>query len=101
MDQAGNRPPTELDDKDMARDMLLMHKQFCSSYELAEREAAHSLLREALHRIQEEEERLHARIFHIMHQRGWYRTPTAPQQAIESEIIRWEQAQVRQPELDA
>lgn len=90
---------TDLDDKDMARDVLMMHKQFCSSYELAERESANKLLRDTLHRIQEEEAKLHEQLFHLMQQRGWYRTATAAQQAIEEEIIRWEQAQIREPEL--
>ncbi|OPY58346.1 MAG: Coat F domain protein [Pelotomaculum sp. PtaU1.Bin035] len=88
-----------LDDRDMIADMLLMQKQLINSYMTAENEAANSHLREALHDFHGEEENLHKKIFHSMHQRDWYKIPVAGQQAIESAIINWEQKLVRQPEL--
>lgn len=91
----------KLDDRDMITDALQMQKQLIDSYMLAERESANSYLRETLHGYHEEEENLHTKIFHSMHQRDWYKTPVAGQQAIESAIISWEQKLVRQPELKA
>ncbi|MDF9408461.1 spore coat protein [Pelotomaculum isophthalicicum JI] len=90
-----------LDDRDMITDVLFMQKQLIDTYMTTERESANSHLREALHDFHQEEENLHAKIFHSMHQRGWYKTPVAGQQAIENAIISWEQKLVRQPELRA
>jgi spore coat protein CotF len=89
----------QLEDKEMARDMELMTKQLAQSISMAESEAANKPLREIFHRLHQEMENIHAKIFHAMHSRGWYKTPVAGQQAIESEIISWEQKQIRQPEL--
>ena len=92
------RPP-QLSDRDRASDMLAHEKQLAAAYVRAELESANKPLREALHRLHAETEDLHAELFHVMHQRGWYVTPTAGQQAIEQERIRWEQAQAKHPEL--
>lgn len=89
-----------LEDRDRAQDMLLMEKVLSTSYFMAERESANQPLRQALHGLLETTAQLHARIFHAMHERNWYQTPVAGQQAIEGEIIKWEQRQVRQPELN-
>ncbi|OPX88524.1 MAG: Coat F domain protein [Pelotomaculum sp. PtaB.Bin104] len=90
-----------LDDRDMIADALLMQKQLIHTYMMAERESANSHLREALHDLHGEEEDLHAKMFHSMHQRDWYKTPVAGRQAIESAILNWEQRLVQNPELRA
>jgi len=91
----------KLSDQDMLTDGLLMQKQLLSSYTLAEQESANLHLRKVFHEYHLEEEDLHTRIFNIMHQRGWYKTPVAGRQAIESAIISWEQKIVKNPELRA
>ena len=88
-----------LADRDLASDLLAFEKQLATSYVRAELEAANQPLRQALHRLHSETEDLHARLFHAMHQRGWYVTPTAGQQAIEQELLRREQAQAQHPQL--
>jgi spore coat protein CotF len=88
-----------LGDQDRAQDMLLMEKNLSTAYFTAERECANQPLRQAMHQLHEAVEGLHARLFHAMHERSWIKTPVAGQQAIEGEIIKWEQRQVRQPEL--
>lgn len=84
-----------LDDRDMMTDALLMEKQFTTSYVLAENETANLHLRKVLHEYHMENEELHTNIFNIMHQRGWYKTPVAGQQAIENAILSWEQKLVK------
>lgn len=96
-DQEANRPL--LGDRDRAQDMLLMEKGLSTAYFMTERECANQPLRQALHGLHQGVEDLHARLFHAMHERNWYQTPVAGQQAIEGELIKWEQRQVRQPEL--
>lgn len=91
--------PVSLTDKDRAHDMLLLEKSLSTAYFIAARECANQSLRGELDRMSTAPAALHARIFHAMHERNWYQTPTAGQQAIESEIIKWEQQQVRHPEL--
>lgn len=83
----------------MVQDMLLLEKQLTQSYTLSETECANQKVRETMHRLHTETEAMHAQIFHAMHQRGWYKTPVAGQQAIESAVLKWEQNQLRQPEL--
>lgn len=90
----------KLVDRDIAQDMLLLEKMLAHAYAVAETESANQELREACRRLHAEAERLHAHLFHAMHQRGWYKTPVASQQAIESAVLQWEQRQLRRPELD-
>jgi spore coat protein CotF len=89
----------QLEDKDMSRDMELMLKQLAQSYSMAELDAANKPLRDVFQRLHQEMGTIHAKIFHAMHSRGWYKTAVAGQQAIESETISWEQKQIKQPEL--
>lgn len=88
-----------LDDRDMVTDALLMEKHFTTSYVIAENEAANLHLRKVLHEYLLEDEDLHTKLFNIMHQRGWYKTPAAGRQAIESAISNWEQKMSRQDEM--
>lgn len=85
-----------LTDRDRALDLLALQKHLCLAYMIAERECANEGLRQALHRLHAGPEESHARLFQIMHERDWYQTPVAGQQAIESAIIRWEQYQLRE-----
>lgn len=89
----------KLDDRDMTTDTLLMQKQITGMYLSAEIESANIHLRKVLHEYHLEEEKLHTKLFNSMHQRGWYKTPVAGQQAIESAVISWEQKLIKQPEL--
>jgi spore coat protein CotF len=91
--------PVSLNDRDRAYDMLLMEKSLSTAYFMAARECANQSLRAELDRMCKGPVQIHSRIFHAMHERNWYQTPTAGQQAIESEIIKREQQQVRNPEL--
>lgn len=86
-------------DRDRALDILLQEKSLAAAYFVAERESASQTLRRALHRMQEKVAEQHGRVFHAMHERGWYQTPVAGQQAIEQEIIQWEQRQAATPGL--
>ncbi|HEY3369073.1 MAG TPA: spore coat protein [Symbiobacteriaceae bacterium] len=88
-----------LTDQERTQDMLLMEKHLGTAYFMAEQECANQDLRKALHNLHEQVETLHHRVFHAMHERNWYQTPVAGQQAIEGELIKWEQKQVRRPEL--
>ncbi|MBO2533248.1 MAG: hypothetical protein CW342_10245 [Thermoactinomycetaceae bacterium] len=85
----------DLLEREMAQDMLLMEKQLTQSYTTAETECANEGLRKTLHRLHEDTESMHARLFQAMHQRGWYQTPVAGQQAIETAILSWEQKELR------
>lgn len=91
--------PVSLSDRDRTHDLLLMEKSLSTAYFLAARECANQSLRAELDRMCKGPSAMHARVFHAMHERNWYQTPTAGRQAIESEIISWEQQQVRYPEL--
>lgn len=91
----------ELLEREMAQDMLLMEKMLTQSYTMAETECANETLRETLHRLHDDTESLHARLFQAMHQRGWYRTQVAGQQAIEDAILSWEQKEIREERREA
>lgn len=91
----------ELLDREMAQDMLQMEKHLTQSYTMAEMECANETLRKTLHRLHDGTESMHARLFHAMHQRGWYQTPVAGQQAIETAILSWEQKEIRGEEREA
>lgn len=91
--------PVTLSDRDRTQDMLLTEKALSTAYFMAARESANQGLRSELDRMCQGPSQQHARLFHAMHERNWYSTPTAGQQAIESQIIKWEQEQVRNPEL--
>lgn len=93
------RANMSLTDQERTQDVLLMEKTLATAYFLAERECANQDLRNALHNLHEKMEQTHAKVFHAMHERNWYQTPVAGQQAIEAELIKWEQRQVRSPEL--
>ena len=88
----------KLSDRDMMTDALLMEKQLLNSYTHAEQESANIHLRRVFHEYHLEEEETHTKLFNVMHQRGWYKTPVAGQQAIESAIITWEQKMIKQSE---
>lgn len=85
--------------KEMLTDLMQTEKTLAMAYNQAELESANISLREALRIMQQEVQEHHAGLFHEMHQRGWYKTPTASQQAIESTLISWEQKLVREPEM--
>lgn len=87
-----------LTDRDRTHDMLLLEKSLSTAYFVAARECANQSLRGELDRMCTGPTAMHARIFHAMHERDWYQTPTAGQQAIESDIIKWEQQQARHPD---
>lgn len=84
--------------KEMLTDLMHTEKNLAMAYTQAELESANLPLREELRSIQQEVQEHHAELFHEMHQRGWYQTQTASQQAMESTIIAWEQKFVREPE---
>lgn len=88
-----------LSDRDRTQDLLLTEKSLSTAYFMAARECANQSLRAALDRMCTGPSEMHARLFHAMHERNWYQTPTASRQAIESDIIKWEEQQVRHPEL--
>jgi spore coat protein CotF len=85
--------------KEMISDMLQMEKSLAKAYCNAQLEAANKKLRGALGHMHNDIQENHARLFHEMHQRGWYQTPVAGQQAIESTLISWEQKSLKEPEL--
>jgi spore coat protein CotF len=86
--------------KEMVSDMMQGEKQLAKAYCTAEIECANQTLRKALGSMQRKVQENHAKLFHEMHQRGWYKTPVAGQQAIESTIISWEQKFQKEPELN-
>jgi spore coat protein CotF len=88
-----------LDVKEMLADMMHMEKSLSNAYCMAELESANKTLRQSLRSMQQRSQEHHAELFHEMHQRGWYKTPVAGQQAIESTIISWEQKMQKEPEL--
>lgn len=85
--------------KEIITDMMQTEKNLASAYCRAELEASNQSIRTALGDLQRKIQGNHASLFHEMHQRGWYKTPTAGQQAIESTIISWEQKFQKEPEL--
>jgi spore coat protein CotF len=98
-EDARKESPISLTDRDRTHDLLLMEKSLSTAYFMAARECANQDLRAELEEMCKGPSQMHARVFHAMHERNWYQTPTAGQQAIESDIIKWEQQQVRNPEL--
>jgi spore coat protein CotF len=89
----------KMDVKDMLTDMMHTEKSLAKAYCQAELEAANQSLRTSLGNQQRTIQENHAQLFHELHQRGWYKTPVAGQQAIESTLISWEQKFLEQPEL--
>jgi spore coat protein CotF len=89
----------KLDVKDMLADMMHTEKSLAKAYCQAELEAANQKLRTSMGELQRKIQENHAQLFHEMHQRGWYKTPVAGQQAIESTLISWEQKFLKEPEL--
>lgn len=85
--------------KEMLTDMVQMEKSMAMSYCQVQLEAANKTLRTTLGSIEGKVQENHGKLFHELHQRGWYKTPTAGQQAIESTIISWEQKFQKEPEL--
>jgi spore coat protein CotF len=88
-----------LGNKEMITDMMQCEKHLATAYCQAEVESSNQTLRRALGTIQRKVQENHAKLFHEMHTRGWYKTPVAGQQAIESTIISWEQKFLKEPEL--
>jgi spore coat protein CotF len=89
-----------LDTKAILTDVMQSEKQLATAYCQAELESANLSLRESFRRIQQNVQENHGKLFHEMHQRGWYKTPVAGQQAIESTIISWEQKFQKEPNLN-
>jgi spore coat protein CotF len=89
-----------LDVKEILSDLTQMEKSLATSYCQAELESANKSLRNSHGNMQRKVQENHAKLFNEMHQRGWYKTPTAGQQAIESTIISWEQKFVKEPILN-
>ena len=85
--------------REMMTDLTQSEKHLATAYGRAEVEAANKTVRDTFRRMEGEIQASHARLFHELHQRGWYQTPTAGQQAIESTIISWEQKLLKEPEL--
>jgi spore coat protein CotF len=85
--------------KELLTDMMHTEKSLATSYCRAELEASNQTLREELGNMQRQIQDNHAKLFHELHQRGWYKTLVAGQQEIESTIISWEQKTVKDPEL--
>jgi spore coat protein CotF len=86
--------------KDMIADLLHTEKSLSKAYCTVELECANQSLRQSLRNMQLKTQENHAKFFHEMHTRGWYKTPVAGQQAIESTIISWEQKFLKNPELN-
>jgi spore coat protein CotF len=93
------RKKMQLSDKDMAKDMELMMKQMIQSCSTAEINASNKNLRNQIGQLCGEIKGLHSKLSNMMSSRGWSKTAVASQQAIESEIITWEQKPLREPEL--
>lgn len=89
----------KLSEKDILTDLMQTEKHLATSYSHAELESANKIIRDTLREMQSNIQENHANLFHEMHQRGWYKTPTAGQQAIESTVISWEQKFQKEPEL--
>jgi spore coat protein CotF len=89
----------QLDDKDMAKDMEIMTKKMIQSCTTAEMNASNEELRNQLGQLCGEMKTLHSKLSNILTSRGWSKISVASQQAIESEIITWEQKPLREPEL--
>jgi spore coat protein CotF len=89
----------KLDDKEMAKDMEIITKHLIQSYTSAEMNAANKALRDKIQQMNNEAKTLHTSLNNIMSSRGWSKTSMASQQAIESEIITWEQKPLREPQL--
>jgi spore coat protein CotF len=86
--------------KEMLSDMMGAEKSLANAYCLAELESSNHALRQSLRAMQQLIQENHAKLFHEMHQREWYKTPVAGQQAIEGTIISWEQKFQKEPELN-
>lgn len=89
----------QLDDKDMAKDMELMIKQMIQSCTTAEMNASNKELRIQVGQLCSEMKTLYSSLSNLLLSRGWSKTSVASQQAIESEIISWEQKPLKEPEL--
>lgn len=89
----------KLGDKEMALDTLSSAKQLIQSYTTAEMDSANQELRQVFRNLCQDIGNLHASLSNVMSSRGWSKTAVAGQQAIESEIISWEQKQVKEPQL--
>ncbi|ADL13488.1 spore coat protein [Acetohalobium arabaticum] len=89
-----------LQDKEMARDMLIMMEQLIQTYTKSELEAANKSLREVFHDLNKDMEVLHTELFNLMQTKGWSEVTTASQQEIESEIISWEQKGLKDDKIE-
>jgi spore coat protein CotF len=89
----------KLGTKEILTDMMQGEKHLATAYCQAELESANQFLRRELGNMQRMIQENHAKLFHEMHQRGWYQTPVAGQQAIEGTIISWEQKMLKEPDL--
>jgi spore coat protein CotF len=88
-----------MDVRTMLTDLTSSEKHLAQAYCMAQLESANRQVRDTLARLQQRVQEQHAQFFHEMHQRGWYQTPVAGQQDIESAVIQWEQKFEREPDL--
>lgn len=89
----------QLDDKDMAKDMEQMTKQMIQSCTTAEMNASNKELRIQIGQLCNEMKTSYSSLSNLLSSRGWSKTSVASQQAIESEIISWEQKPLKEPVL--
>lgn len=77
-------PAIAMQDKDMLGDALDSQKQITGSYNTSANEAATPAVRDELLNILREEHTIQANLFTEMQKRGWYPTPMAEEQKIQS-----------------
>ena len=73
-----------MQDKEILQDVLMSQKSVTGAYNTSANECATPELRTELLRILQEEHSIQASVFTEMHRRGWYPTPMAPQDKIQT-----------------
>ena len=79
-----------MQDKEILQDVLMSQKTVTGSYNTNANECATPELRTEMLRILQEEHSIQASVFTEMHRRGWYPTPMAQQDKIQTTKQKYE-----------
>ena len=85
-----NSTTIPMQDKEIMQDVLMSEKALTSAYNTNANECATPELRTEMLRILQEEHSIQASVFAEMHRRGWYPTPMAPQEKIQTTKQKYE-----------
>ena len=81
---SSNIPAIAMQDKDLLGDALDSQKQITGSYNTSANESATPAVRDELLNILRDEHTIQASLFAEMQKRGWYPTPMAEEQKVQS-----------------